>query len=83
MKWIRKILKLPLTSPFGCKWERISNPPRWVSYRAQYFNHETINQIKGKSFIYKIVKEQPMIQGDNPTKFYRRLRYIAWKKGNK
>jgi len=72
-----------LKMKFGCRWERIRNPPNWVSYKSQYFNHETIRQIKGKNFIYKVVKGTPLTQGADPTVFYRRLRYSAWKRMQK
>jgi len=71
MNWLKRA--------FGCKWERLKNPPNWIDSRARAMCPETIKEYKGRTFIYKIIRGTPINQGDMPVTYYRRLRYKAFK----
>ena len=71
---------------FGCDWEKIGvdnrheKVPRWVEksywkgWKTRKVDYNTSIQLKGKTFVYKIVTSDPRFQGDTPRTYYRRLR---------
>lgn len=75
---------------FGCRWERlgkqrcftdnVQDVPHWIQMKAAGMRPNTIKQIKGRNFIYKVIRYDMVDYGTSPAKFYRRLRYKAWKK---
>ena len=43
MNWLKRA--------FGCKWERLKNPPNWIDSRARAMCPETIKEYKGRTFL--------------------------------
>ena len=80
---------------FGCKWEYLGknernwmygndNVPKWVHAKTIRLRPGTVGEFKGKTFVYKVIRQDTATNyGQTPAVFYRRLRYKAFKRGQR